>query len=182
MIERIQSGDRQAFETLVGEYQQKIINISFGILSDYEEACDAAQETFVKVYRFISHFRGDSSLSTWIYKIAKNVCGDYLRKRREAVVSLDEEKEDVPKHEITDFTYSPEKEAEKNEVKKAVRAAIAQLDEKSKEVILLYEIGDLSYEEISNILKLPQGTVKSRLNRARERLKKILLQNSELFL
>lgn len=182
MIELIQSGDGKAFSYLVGEYQQKVINISFGMLSDYEDACDAAQEVFVKVYRSIDKFRGESSLSTWIYRITKNVCSDFLRKRKETSLSLDEKKEDFPKIEVTDCTYSPEHSAEKGEMKKIIGQAISQLDEKSREVIILYEAEDLSYDEISEILQLPVGTVKSRINRAREKLKKILLPNRELFL
>ena len=179
MIELIQSGDRQAFNRLVTEYQQKVINISFGMLSDYEEACDAAQEVFVKIYRYIGGFRGDSSLSTWIYRITKNVCSDFLRKRRENAVSIDDSEKNI---EINDNSFSPEHSAEKTERQRLLRSAISELDENSRTVIVLYEMEDMSYEEISKVLDMPVGTVKSRLNRAREKLKKILLPNKELFL
>ncbi len=179
MIELIQSGDRQAFNELVTEYQQKVINISFAMLSDYEEACDAAQEVFVRVYRYIGKFRGESSLSTWIYHITKNICNDFLRKRRETSLSIDDEDN---KAEISDISYSPEKTAEKNEVRNILMNAISELDENSRIVLILYEINDLSYDEISAALNLPLGTVKSRLKRAREKLKNILSENRELFL
>lgn len=179
MIELIQSGDRKAFNMLVEEYQQKIINISFAMLSDYEEACDAAQETFVKVYRNIGKFRGDSSLSTWIYRIAKNTCNDFLRKRKEKFLSIDDEDAKI---QVKDDSYSPEKKTEKKELGKLLEKAIAELDENSRTVLVLYEFENMSYDEIAKILDLPPGTVKSRLNRAREKLRNILSPNRELFL
>lgn len=180
MVKLIKSGDRQAFNLLVTEYQQRVINISYSMLSDREEAYDAAQEVFVKIYRYIGNFRGDSSLSTWIYRITKNVCSDFLRKRREAVISLDEE--DEKKIEIGDTSYFPEKHSERAEMLRVLKNAMERLDENSRMVITLYETEDLSYDEISDILNLPVGTVKSRLNRAREKLKNILSENRELFL
>lgn len=179
MIERIQTGDGKAFDTLVTEYRQRVVNLSFAMLSDYEEACDAAQETFVKVYRNISGFRGDSSLSTWIYRIAKNVCNDFLRKRKERTVSIDDEE---AKTDLSDESYSPEKSAEKKELSRLVRDAISRLDENSREVLVLYEFEHMSYDEIAELLKLPPGTVKSRISRTREKLKNILSPYRELFL
>ena len=179
MIELIQSGDRQAFNELVIKYQQKIINTSFAMLSDYEDACDAAQEVFVKVYRSINSFRGDSSLSTWIYRITKNVCSDFLRKRRESTLSIDN---DDTALQVSDDSYLPDKTTERNEVHKLLMKAISELDENSRIVLVLYEMDDLSYDEISEVLNLPIGTVKSRLKRAREKLKNILSPNRELFL
>lgn len=182
LIKKIKSGDRYAFNELVETYQEKVIHIAYAMLSDYDAACDAAQETFVKVYRFMDGFRGDSSLSTWIYRITKNVCMDFLRKRKENVISIDEENEDGNKLEIEDLSKSPEKIAERNEKKYLLKKAMEQLDDNSRMMITLYELEDMSYEEISAILKIPVGTVKSRLSRAREKLKKILYEKRELFL
>ncbi len=181
LIKRIKSGDRYAFDELVREYQTKVIHIAYAMLSDYEEANDAAQETFVKVYRFVDNFRHDSSLSTWIYRITKNVCLDFLRKRKEATISIDEENEDGKRIEIEDSSKTPEKIAEENERRKLLRKALAELDDNSRMMITLYELEGMSYDEIADILKIPVGTVKSRLNRAREKLKKILFEKRELF-
>lgn len=181
LIGLIQSGDRQAFNELVEIYQTKVIHISYGMLSDYEDACDAAQEVFVKVYRSIGNFRGDSSLSTWIYRIAKNVCMDFLRKRKEPSLSIDEEKDDGPKLEIEDNSKSPEQIAEKNEISRMVWSAVEKLDDKSRMIITMFDFEGLSYDEISAALEVPVGTVKSRLNRAREKLKKLLSENREHF-
>ena len=179
---QIVMGDRQAFIELVEMYQRKVIPISYSMLSDYEDACDAAQEVFIKVYRSIASFRGDSSLSTWIYRITRNVCMDFIRKRKEAPVSIDEQKDDAPKIEIEDTSKSPEKIAEKNETVRMVREAITMLDEGQRVIITMFDIEGMSYEEISAALEIPAGTVKSRLNRARQKLKKILSENRELFL
>ena len=181
ILKRIQAGDRFTFAELVETYQTKVIHISYSMLSDYEDACDAAQEVFVKVFRSAESFRGDSSLSTWIYRITKNVCTDFLRKRKETTVSIDEEKDDAPKYDIPDTSKSPEQISERNETQKLVREALSELDTDSRLIITMFDIEGLSYDEIAGVLKIPIGTVKSRLNRAREKLKKILLKKSEHF-
>ncbi len=182
LVKKIQNDDRDAFNDLVIAYQQKVFHIAYSMLFDYEDASDASQEVFVKIYRYINSFRFDSSLSTWIYRITKNVCYDFLRKKKVATVSLDNDSDDSPKPEITDNSNSPETIADAHDLQALVQSALKELDENSRFVITLYDIEGLSYDEISRILKLPLGTVKSRLNRAREKLKKILLPKRELFL
>ncbi|MDO4618122.1 MAG: sigma-70 family RNA polymerase sigma factor [Clostridia bacterium] len=180
LVAKIKKGDMHAFSALVKAYESKVINISYSLLSSREDALDAAQEIFVKIYRNIDSFRGDSTVSTWIYRITKNVCCDYLRKRKSNVISLDEEDEDK-KIEIPDETSSPGEVLEKKETVNLVRNAISKLDENQRIVITLFDIEGLSYEEISDIIKCPLGTVKSRLYRARESLRKILADHRELF-
>lgn len=186
LIERCQKGDREAFNELVEQYQSHVINIAYGMLSDREDAYDAAQETFVKIYRNIGGFKGKSSLSTWIYRIVANVCNDMLRKRQRSAVVVSMSgtvsDEDDREMDITDNAPTPEEMAELNEEQRAVRIAISELSAEHREIITLSDIEQLSYEEISEILKCPIGTVKSRLNRARSALKKKLLKNRELFL
>lgn len=181
LVSKIKKGDMTAFDKLVEEYNKRVINIAYSLLSDREDALDAAQEVFVKVYKNIGSFRGESTVSTWIYRITKNVCTDILRKRRAAVISLDNEDDESPRLEIADESTSPEQVAERNEKIAIVRKAIATLDENQRTLVTLYDINGLSYEEISAILKCPLGTVKSRLYRARESLRKILSENRELF-
>lgn len=186
LIERCQKGDREAFNELVEQYQSQVINIAYGMLSDREDAYDAAQETFVKIYRNIGGFKGKSSLSTWIYRIVANVCNDMLRKRQRSavVVSMNStvSDEDDREMDITDDAPTPEELLELSEEQRAVRIAISELSAEHREIITFSDIEQLSYEEISDILKCPIGTVKSRLNRARSALKKKLLKNRELFL
>ena len=181
LVSKIKKGDMAAFDKLVEEYNKRVINIAYSLLSDREDALDAAQEVFVKVYKNIGSFRGESTVSTWIYRITKNVCTDILRKRRTTIISLDNDDDESPRLEIADESTSPEQVAERNEKIAIVRKAIATLDENQRTLVTLYDINGLSYEEIAAILKCPLGTVKSRLYRARESLRKILSENRELF-
>ena len=178
----IKKGDMKAFDELVGRYNKRVVNIAYSLLSDREDALDAAQEVFIKVYKSIGSFRGDSSVSTWIFRITQNVCKDFLRKRRAVVQSLDADDEDEPKLEIADESESPEYISERNEKAEVLRRAIARLDENQRLVVTLFDLNGMSYEEIAAIVKCPVGTVKSRLYRARESLRKILAENRELFL
>lgn len=186
LIKRCQKGDRDAFNELVEQYQSQIINIAYGMLSDREDAYDAAQETFVKIYRNIGGFKGKSSLSTWIYRIVANVCNDILRKRQKRVVEFSisgaVSDDDDREMDITDDAPTPEEWLELSEEQRAVRKAISELGAEHREIITLSDIEQLSYDEISEILRCPIGTVKSRINRARNALKKKLLKDRELFL
>ncbi|MCC8169008.1 MAG: sigma-70 family RNA polymerase sigma factor [Oscillospiraceae bacterium] len=183
LIRLCQEGDMDAFNTLVEKYQTQVINIAYGMLSDKEDACDAAQEAFVKIYKSIGSFKGKSALSTWIYRIVSNVCNDMLRKRRRNAntvsISVQDDSKDM---EITDSAPTPEELLELSEQQRILRTAIAELSAEYREIITLSDIEQLRYEEISEILKCPVGTVKSRLNRARNALKKKILKNRELFL
>ncbi len=184
LINLLKAGDRDAFNRLIEEYQSKVYNIAMGMLSDPDDALDAAQEVFINVYKSISSFKENSSLSTWIYRVCANVCKDFLRKRmrRPGIVSIDsQDDEDTEPIEITDNTHSPEQIWEKEELKNLVRSEMDKLSPEYKEVLLLCDIEGLSYDEISLILKCPVGTVKSRLNRARQALRKKISEKRELF-
>lgn len=186
LIRLCQKGDRDAFNDLVEKYQNQVINTAYGMLSDREDACDAAQEVFVKIYKGIGSFKGKSSLSTWIYRIVSNVCNDILRKRQRNtnVVSINataQDNDDSKDMELVDNSPTPEEFLELSEQQRLVRIAISELGSEYREIITLCDIEQLSYEEISQILKCPVGTVKSRLNRARNALRKKLLKNRELF-
>ena len=184
LIKRLKSDDREAFNILVREYESKIINIAYGILSDKEEALDASQEVFIRIYKNIDSFKGNASLSTWIYRIAVNICRDGLRKRQrsaktisiDAPVNDDEQIIDLP-----DSAPTPEQMTEKTEVQLLVRRAIDELSEEYRTVITLCDIEGLPYDKIAEIIKCPTGTVKSRLNRARAALRRKISENRELF-
>ncbi len=182
LVAKIKKGDMDAFDKLVDSYSNRVANTAYSLLSDREDALDAAQEVFIKVHRYIDNFRGDCSVSTWIFRITKTVCTDMLRKRKANIISLDDEDDDEPKFEIADETTAPEHIAERNAKVDAVRSAISQLDENMRLVISLCDIQGLSYDEAAAVMKCPVGTVKSRLYRARDHLRKILSENRELFI
>ena len=185
IIELTRKGDRVAFTQLMEKYQNQVFNISYGFLSDYDDASDATQEVFIKVYRSIASFKGQSSFITWLYVICRNVCNDILRKRQRRGVSVsiysDNEDEDYVK-EIKSDAPSPDEMVEQSEREMAVREAINMLKPEYKEVIVYSDMQQLSYDEVAQILKCPVGTVKSRLNRARAALRKNLADKRELFL
>lgn len=184
VIELCKKGDREAFNLLMEKYQNRVFNIAYGMLSDYEDARDASQEIFIRVFRSIGLFKGQSSFTTWLYVICRNVCNDSLRKRqkRGVSVSIYDDGEENGVGEIKSEEPSPEERVELNERQAAVREAIDDLKREYKEVIVYSDIEQLSYDEVAQILKCPVGTVKSRLNRARNALREKLHQKRELFL
>ncbi len=183
MIKRCKDGDREAFNALMEKYQNIMFGMAYNLLSDYQDAEDAVQETFIKAYKSISSFKGDSAFTTWLYVICRNSCNDILRKRQKhsAVTSIDADDDDGPIKEIKSDGPSPEDVVEMNETQAMVRDAINSLKPEYKEVLVLSDIQQLSYDEVSTILKIPNGTVKSRLNRARNALRKKLSDKRELF-
>lgn len=184
LLKRSKDGDIQAFEQLIENYQTKVFNIALRIIGNYDDANDLAQEVFLRVYKSIKSFKGESSFSTWIYKITKNVCLDEIRKRRNKnVISLDEEIK-LNSGEVTRQVESsddtPDVALEKSEMKDLINKAISELSDEHRVVIVLRDIQGFSYEEIAKIIDCPEGTVKSRINRARKALKKILKSKREL--
>lgn len=183
MVALCKKGDREAFNALVTKYQKQVFNIAYGMLSDYEDASDASQEVFVKVYRSIASFKGQASFSTWLYRICSNVCNDMLRKRQRRVisVSIDSDDDENPAMHLPSNEPTPAEILEQTERQKAVLEAINSLRREYREIIVYSDMEQLSYEEISKILRCPVGTVKSRLNRARNSLRKKLSEKRELF-
>ena len=184
LVSLLKKGDRAAFNLLIEQYQTKVYNIAAGMLSDPEDALDASQEVFINVYKSINGFKENSSLSTWIYRVCANVCKDFLRKRMRTinVMSLDSAEDEDEPIEIPDDTNSPEQLSQQEELQRLVRQEMNTLSSEYKEVLVLCDIEGLSYDEISSILKCPVGTVKSRLNRARQALRKKISEKRELFL
>ena len=184
IIKKCKKGDRDAFDELVKMYQNKVVNIAYGMLSDSDDALDAAQEVFIKVYRGLDSFQEKSSFSTWIYRICANVCNDSLRKRQRRGITVSIENDDDGDNNISEIpsdTPTPEENVMMNERQRAVREAINNLSDEYREIIVYSDINQLSYDEISKVLKCPVGTIKSRLNRARNALRKILSEKRELF-
>lgn len=186
-IKRCQEGDQEAFGQLVTMYENKILNYCYRMLGDRTDAEDATQEVFVKLYRFIGSFTGQSAFSTWLYKIASNVCLDFLRKnKRHTVDTVSLHQQNAEGEEfllnIEDKGRTPYESAQMNEAQRALFAALSQLNEEQRKVVVLRDVEGLSYEEIAEVTGLAAGTVKSRINRARQALKKLLEKDRELFL
>ncbi len=184
LVDRARMGDVEAFEQLIESCQKKVFNIAYKMIGNYDDANELAQEVFLKAFRSIKKFKGDSLFSTWIYKVTANVCLDEIRRRKKRIVlSLDEDIElndGEVKRQIPDSSPTPDLEAETNEIKDAVNKSIQELPDDYKSVIILRDIQGFSYDEISTIVNCPEGTVKSRINRARQALKKILSRKKEL--
>lgn len=178
LIEKVKKGDIASFEVLIEPYQKKAFNIAYRMLGNLEDANDVTQEAMIKIYKSISGFQGKSSFSTWLYSVVSNSCIDYIRKNRRAVVvSLDREYdtgESMYKFEVADEMNTPEYLFERNETKRIIHDAINQLNVDQREIIILRDINGFSYNEIAEILKCSEGTVKSRISRARSNLKTLL--------
>lgn len=179
LIKQCQSGDSAAVEALVRHYTPVIYKTAFSMLGNAHDADDAVQETFIKILKSLSGFRGDSSFSTWVYRVTANTCLDMLRKNgRLRAVSPDDEDVFL---QIPDTAPTPEEAAVSHERQAAVRAAVSALPTDYKLVVTLCDLNGLSYAEAAEVLRCPQGTVKSRLSRARALLLKQLSAKRELF-
>lgn len=181
LISRLKAGDMDAFEPLILPYQQKVYNIAFGILGNAEDADDAAQEAFLKVFRYIKSFNEQSQFYTWLYRIVHNVCLDMIRKRTKNPFGFlnkhwQNDEGDEMEVQLEDPSPLPDENFMREETQSEVRAAISKLKENYRTVIVLRDIEGLSYEEIAKILEISEGTVKSRINRARLSLKSILIE------
>ena len=177
LVERALTGDQKAFRLLLKKHQSAIYHVIFKLVHNQEEAWDLVQETFMKAFRSLSSYKKEYRLSTWLYRIAANCSIDYLRKRKIEALSLDqplETKEGSVCLELPDFTYKPESDFESRQKGISINQAIESLPRKYKEVIIYRHKDYKSYEEISRILGIPVGTVKARIFRARELLKKRL--------
>ena len=180
---KVLEGDVNAFETLVVEYEKNVYAITQRMTGNAEDAADMTQETFIKAYNSLSSFRGDSKFSVWLYRIATNVCLDFLRSRsRKPTVSLSMEDDDGEEMQldIADESQSPEMLLERGLTRDAVRRGLNALPPDYKQILLLREIQGLSYDEISDVLDLEVGTVKSRIFRARKRLCAFLLEDGNI--
>jgi RNA polymerase sigma-70 factor (ECF subfamily) len=176
-VQRVQNGEIDAFETLVQRHQKPIFNLLYRWLGDMDEAADAAQEVFLAAYRAIQEFRGDALFSTWLYRIAVNQAMNRRKRlaadqsRRAALEQNESEELRDPLADLPHPGPNPAQEAEQKEIHAHVQQGLNTLQEEEALIILLHDFQGLSYEEIARILKVPVGTVKSRLHRARLALK-----------
>ncbi|MDG4474593.1 RNA polymerase sigma factor [Thiovibrio frasassiensis] len=174
LVRAFRQGEQQAFNRLVTLYQKKIYNLALGYVKQEDEAKDLAQDIFVTVFRQIDKLKDESKFGAWLYQLALNHCRNRYQKLRRRGFFSNQSLDDPDTGLHLSSGTTPEKEYEQQNTVRLVREAIASLAPAEKEVILLRDLQELSYEEISEILALPMGTVKSKLNRARLALKKRL--------
>jgi RNA polymerase sigma-70 factor (ECF subfamily) len=172
LVERAQRGDKHAFDLLVLKYQRKLARLVSRFVRDQAEIEDVSQEAFIKAYRALPSFRGDSAFYTWLYRIGINTAKNYLvslGRRPPTTTEFDsEEAENFEGGELLRTTHTPESELHSKQVAQTVNAAMSELPEDLRTAITLREIEGLSYEEIAGIMNCPIGTVRSRIFRARE--------------
>lgn len=177
LVEKVQKGDNRAFDLLVKKYQHRIIALISRFISDHHEQQDVAQETFIKAYRALKNFRGDSAFYTWLYRIAINTAKNHLVFQGRRPPGTDIEMEDaqnlgMPGHIID--SSAPEDNLMRDQLEETIFTALAKLPEDLRVAVSLRELDGLSYEEIAEVMQCPVGTVRSRIFRAREALDKAM--------
>ena len=173
-IEAARRGDQDAFASLVHLYEKRVMALALRMCRSPEDAAEAAQEAFLAAWQGLPNFRGESSFSTWLYRLTSNACVDLLRKEnRHQGPSLDD---GTVSAEVPDPTPTPEKAVEQQELRRQIEAGLQTLSPEHREVLILREIQQLSYDEIADVLSLDLGTVKSRINRGRRQLREFLLK------
>jgi len=171
LVERVQKGDKRAFDVLVGKYQHKIVSLVSRYVSDHAEALDVSQEAFIKAYRAIGRFRGDSAFYTWMYRIAINTAKNHLVSQSRRPPLSDVDATDAEQFQVDTRLKdrgSPEHELLKEEIETTINDAISALPEDLRVAITLREMEGMSYDDIATTMDCPIGTVRSRIFRARE--------------
>jgi len=184
LVRALQGGSDRAYETLLSRFQQPVYNLALRLLNDPSDAADAVQEVFLKVFRNVDHFRGQSSLKTWIYRITVNEAHNQRRwfsRHRQREVGLEDEPQESRSmmEVLPDGAQSPFDYVFDRERQSMIESALVKINPAFREVVVLRDIADLSYEEIADVLQLSLGTVKSRILRGREALRQELADRLE---
>lgn len=178
LVAAARGGDGGAFETLVRLYEKRVFALAVRMCGSREDAAEASQEAFLAAWQGLAFFRGESSFSTWLYRLTSNACVDLLRRegrhRAAAGPSLDDEEAGL---DVPDQTLSPQDEAERRELRESIDRGLEALTPEHRQVLVLREMHQLSYDEIADVLSLDVGTVKSRISRARKQLRNFLLKD-----
>lgn len=179
LVERVQKGDKRAFDLLVLKYQHKIMAVVSRYISDHAEMHDVVQEAFIKAYRALKNFRGESAFYTWMYRIAINTAKNHLVSRSRRPPSSDVDLEDAEYYSGADMLRdieNPENQLFRDQLEATVHKAIRDLPEDLRSAVTLREMEGLSYEEIAEVMGCPVGTVRSRIFRAREAIDRAVQQ------
>ena len=176
IIARARRGDADAFEQLVVAYRDQVFRLALRMCGSEADADEVAQEALLSAWKALPNFRGESQFSSWLYQLTTHAAIDLMRREKRQIAAAD-----ITEVNAADPAPSPQQQAEQSEQREIVRDAILQLAPEQREVVVLRFMEELSYEEIGAVLKLPPGTVKSRLNRAKAQLKEILSKSGNLF-
>lgn len=184
LLARAKKGEIAAFESLMTAYENRIYTLALRSTGSEHDAADITQEVFLRAWKNLDSFRGDSSLSTWLYRVTSNLCVDFARKKAAEGMPASIDDEESPAAELADSSRmaQPEAAAENQELREELQTALAQLSEEHRRVVLLRDVAGLTYADIAHTLGLEEGTVKSRLARARAGLRKILLERGNISL
>ena len=181
LVEQFRAGDMRAFDMLVAKYENRIFNFTYRMLGDYQNAREVTQDVFLRAFRYLGNFRGDGKFSTWLFTIAsstsKNAIAYYSIREKYRQHTFENPEDDRPKDpmdSLPDDTNSPEKHFDKQTDNEMLAQALKQMPEDYRNIIVLKDINEFSYEEIGEILSVPLGTVKSRIARARNLLREKL--------
>jgi len=180
LMAKVRDGDVESYEILINKYQGRLISYAYGILKNMEEAKDIVQDAFIRAYRKADYFSAEGNFTGWIYRIVGNLAKNRLKKLKKSymVFSIDAEKEfkdgGTVSYEIEDDTMTPERMAENSQFAELLEEGVEQLNDNYRDIFIMRNMQDMSYEEIADELDLPLGTVKSRLNRARAQVKEYI--------
>lgn len=182
LIRRAAAGDDSAFETLMLAHQKQVYSLCLRMSGNVDDAFDLSQEAFIKAWRGLAQYQFGAEFSTWLYRLTRNVCIDFLRRqKRQTAVPLETEQDgETMELPLPDSAPLPEEQMLHDERQRALQQAMLALPDEQREILILRVVNDLPYEKISAILELPLGTVKSRLARARIQLKKILAAGNQM--
>ena len=183
IIEKVRGGDVNAFEELVLRYEGTVYNLALRMVSNREDAADMTQEAFIKAYNSLPSFRGDSRFSSWLYRIASNVCLDFLRsksRRPQSSLTLGGDDDEDVQLEIPDPAAGPEEQLIKKLSMQSLSEGLKLLPDNQRQILAMRELGGMSYAEIGAALSLEEGTVKSRIFRARKKLCAFLLESGNI--
>ena len=178
LLEKARHGDQEAFGELVRLYEKKVYALTLRMCKNPDDAAEAAQEAFLAAWQGLKFFRGEASFSTWLYRLASNACVDLLRKeQRHRAVSGPSLNDEDTYMDIADDAATPQELAERSELREQIEEGLQSLSPEHREVLILRELHQLSYDEIAQTLDLDTGTVKSRISRGRKALRNFLLQS-----
>jgi RNA polymerase sigma-70 factor (ECF subfamily) len=175
IVEKILSGDTKAFQTFVEEYKGLIGHIVFRMIKNKSDREDICQDIFIKIYQNLSEFKFESKITTWISKIAYNTCINYLEKKKFLLFNAYSNQDETPENFYPDDNITPDKFVEEKDISLHLQKVIDKMPHNLRAILTFYHIEEMSYQEISEIMNLPEGTVKSYLFRARKFLKDRLL-------